>query len=260
MRWGIVAVIFLFAAFLAVSTLGTLKGLRYIGGGVPVTNMVTVSGEGEVFAVPDIATFSFGVTEHAQTVDVAQKAATDKINAVIDYLEEQGVEERDIRTIAYNVSPRYEYIQDICTSTRCTPGRQELDGFDVSQMVEVKVRDPQKAGALLSGAGARGANNVSGLAFTIDDEDALLAEAREKAIADAREKAEQLADDLDVRLVRVVSFSEGGQGPIPYFYGKEMATMARGGVAMDAAQEVAPAIPTGENHIVINVSVTYEIR
>jgi len=258
---GILAVLFLLAAYLLVATLGGLKEFRYIGGGVPVTNVVTVSGEGEVFAVPDIATFSFGVIEQAETVGEAQKTATDKINAVIEYLKEQGIEEKDIRTVSYNVYPRYEYIQDVCTQLRCPPGRQELDGFEVSQTVEVKVRNPQKAGELLSGAGARGANNVSGLAFTIDDEEKLMQDARAKAIEDARTKAEQLADDLDVRLVRVVNFAEGGQGPIPFYYGKDaVMNRAMGGAADMAVAESAPSIPTGENKIMVSVTITYEIR
>lgn len=256
-RWGVIAVLFLLAAFLLVTTIGALKGLRYIGGGVPVTNTVTVSGEGEVFAVPDIATFTFGVIEPAETVEVAQEAATEKINAVVAYLQEQGIAEEDIRTIGYNVYPRYEYTQGTCTQFGCPPGRQELIGFEVSQSVEVKVRDPQKAGELLAGVGARGANNVSGLSFTVDDENELQRQAREQAIADARAKAEQLAEDLNVDLVRVVSFGESGDMPYPVYYGKEMA--ARGGVGMDAAAS-APAIPTGENRIVMNVSITYEIR
>lgn len=260
-RLGITTVLFLLAAFLFVATLGGLKGLRYIGGGVPVTNVVTVSGEGEVFAVPDIASFTFGVIEEAADVGAAQEAATKKINDVVAYLKSEGIEEKDIRTTSYNVYPKYDYIQETCTQFRCPPGKQVLAGFEVSQMVEVKVRDPQKAGALLSGAGERGANNVSGLTFTIDDEDALRADARAKAIADARAKAEQLADDLGVRLQRVVNFSEGGQGPIPFYYGKTavMNQAGMGGADM-AVAESAPSVPTGENKIVVNVNVTYEIR
>jgi len=118
------------------------------------------------------------------------------------------------------------------------------------------VRDTKKAGDLLSGVGGLGASSVSGLSFEIDDPDALEAEARGKAIEDARGKAAELAKQLNVSLVRVVGFSESGgeYPPIPYAYGRGAADM----VAFES--KAAPAIPVGENKIVSNVSVTYEIR
>ena len=130
-----------------------------------------------------------------------------------------------------------------------------LRGFQVSQTLNVKVRDTKKAGDLLSGVGSLGASSVSGLSFTIDDEDALQAEAREKAIEKARGKAEQLAGQLGVSLVRVVGFSEDGGGyPMPMYARAEMA------FGDFESKMAAPEIPAGENKIVSNVSVTYEIR
>lgn len=256
-RVGVVLALFLLSAFLFIATVRGIKELRYVGGGVPVTNTVTVSGEGEEFAVPDIATFSFGVIEQAKTVEAAQKTATEKMNAVLDYLKGEGIEDKDIRTTGYNVYPRYDYVQEVCTALRCPPGRQVLLGFEVSQNVEVKVRDTEKAGKLLSGVGEWGANNISGLTFTVDDEEKLHRDARAEAIEDARSKAEQLADDLDVRLVRVVSFSESGPGmPYPILFAKD-AAMGMGGAERG---ETAPSIPTGENRIVSTVNITYEIR
>src|SRR5690606_38170187 len=100
-----------------------------------------------------------------------------------------------------------------------------------------------------------GVTDIYGPNFTVDDETELKREARQKAIEDARAKARQLADDLDVRLVRVVSFSENGGGYYPMF--------ARG-AAMDMAvsseAKAAPELPTGENTITSYVTITYEIR
>lgn len=257
-KWGVILSIIFLAAFLGIKTLSLLKEYRYIGGGVPVTNVVTVSGEGEVFAVPDRATFTFSVVEEAKTVEEAQTAATEKINALIDYLEDADVEEGDIRTVSYNVYPRYEFRRENAQSTIGFPeGSRELVGFEVRQSIEVKVEDTEKAGELLSGVGARGASDISGLQFTIDDEDALLAEARKAAIDDAQQKAEQLARDLDVRLIRVVSFHESG-GDFPF---AARSFRAGFGGAVDATVlESAPQVPTGENRIISNVSITYEIR
>jgi uncharacterized protein YggE len=213
---------------------------------------------GEVFAVPDRATFTVTVREEGTEVTTAQDKATEKANAIIAYLKGAGVEEKDIKTVNYNVNPKYEWEQSAsCSSGYCPPGKQTLVGFEVWQMIEVKVQDPKKAGELLTGVGGRGASEVSGLSFTIEDEDELKAEAREMAITEAREKAEALADQLGVKVVRVVGFYEDAYGsPSPY-YGK-------GGIAMDAALSVReatpPELPTGENKIMSNVNVTYEIR
>jgi uncharacterized protein YggE len=246
------------ALFLLIQSVKTLKEYRYVGSGVAASNTITVSGMGEVFAVPDRATFTVTVREEAAEVTTAQDKATEKANAIIAYLKGAGVEEKNIKTVNYNVNPKYEWEQSAsCSSGYCPPGKQTLVGFEVWQMIEVKVQDPKKAGELLTGVGGRGASEVSGLSFTIEDEDELKAEAREMAITEAREKAEALADQLGVKVVRVVGFYEDAYGsPSPY-YGK-------GGIAMDAALSVReatpPELPTGENKIMSNVNVTYEIR
>ena len=170
------------AIFLFIATIGELKGLRFIGSGVAATNTISVSGEGEVFAVPDIATFSVSVRETAKEVKDAQTAATKKGNDIIAYLKGEGIEEKDVKTTDYSVNPQYEWTQRVCPEGGyCPPGKQVLTGFQVSQTLSVKVRDTKKAGDLLSGVGSRGATEVSGLTFENDDEDDLNQEGREKA-------------------------------------------------------------------------------
>ncbi len=245
------------ALFLLILTLSELKEYRYIGSGVTATNTISVSGEGTVFAVPDIATFSVSVIERASTVATAQKAATTKNNAIIDYLKKAGIQEKDIQTTDYSVNPQYDYSNSACSSGYCPPSNPKLVGYEVLQTLSVKIRDTEKAGDMLSGVGSLGASSVSGLSFTIDDEDAVNAEAREKAIKDAKQKAEELADALDVDIIRIVGFSENGNSP---YYGKMMLAETAGrGVAMDSAAP-APQLPVGENKIISNVTVVYEIR
>lgn len=244
--------------FLLVAALSEFKSMRYIGSGVTATNTISVSGEGTVYAVPDIATFSVSVRETAKDVATAQKAATEKNNKIVAYLMEAGIEEKDVQTTDYNVNPQYDYSNTSCGSGYCPPSNPVLVGYEVSQTLTIKVRDTDKAGDILSGVGERGASNVSGLSFTIDDEDIITAEAREKAIADAKDKAEQLAKDLNVRLVRIVGFSESGN--YPYFNKVMLESYGRGG-AIDGAQSApAPQLPVGENKIISNVTVVYEIR
>ncbi|OGG58585.1 hypothetical protein A2765_02590 [Candidatus Kaiserbacteria bacterium RIFCSPHIGHO2_01_FULL_56_24] len=240
--------------FLLGATLKIFKEYRYVGSGVAATNTISVSGQGEVFAVPDTGEFSVSVHEDAETVAEAQDEATAKINAIIAYLKGAGVEEKDIKTTNYNVNPKYEYSQAVCTNSYCPPSNQKLVGFEVFQTLQVKVRDTKKAGELLSGVGGKGASEVSGLSFTTDDDNKLKSDAREKAIADAKGKADELAKQLGVSLVRVVGFSEDSGGyPAPY-YSKTMAMDSAGGAA------TPPQLPTGENKITSNVNITYEIR
>ncbi len=246
------------AIFLVVLTISQLKQYRFIGRGVTASNTIAVSGMGEVFAVPDRATFTVSVREEGATVADAQDKATEKTNAIIAYLKSSEVEEKDIKTVSYNVNPKYEWEQaEACRNGYCPPGKQKLVGFEVSQSLSVKVKDTKKAGELLSGVGSKGASEVSGLSFTIEDEDKLKEEAREKAITEAKEKADALADQLGVEVVRVVGFYEdtGGYPPIAYGMGGDMAVRT---MAQEA--KASPEIPAGENKIVSNVNITYEIR
>ena len=249
--------------FFAALTIKTFKEYKYVGGGVPVTNTISVSGTGEVFAVPDIAQFSFSVEAERDTMEAAQKASAEAINDIIKYLENADVAEKDIKTNGYNAYPRYEWRDepieiDGGVEYLVRPGNNTrvLVGYVVTQSISVKVRDTEDAGEVLAGVSNLGATNVSGLNFTIDDTEALESEAREMAIDDARGKAKELARQLGVDLVRVVNFSEGGRGYEPMFYAE------RSAVAFDGAEEdfIAPEIPVGENEIRSNVTVTYEIR
>jgi uncharacterized protein YggE len=257
LRTAVLAVVILLGVFLGLKSLAELQGMRYIGAGVPATNTISVSGYGEAFAVADIAEFTFTISSEKSTVAAAQEDATARINTATAYLKEQGIAERDIKTVDYSVYPQYDYQTQVCQAgVYCPPGRQVLRGYQVRQTTSVKVRDTAKAGDLLAGVGSAGATEVSGLNFTFDDPEAIQDEARSEAIANAKEKAETLARQLGVRLVRVVSFSEGGgyPGPIPYY--KLDSAVGMGG----AEPARAPEISVGENKATSNVSVTYEIR
>lgn len=214
-------------------------------------NTVSVQGEGEVVAAPDVAKFTFSVNASAESVEAAQQLSAESMNKALDYLKDNNIDEKDIKTTNYYVSPKYSYGD--CRGYNCPPQEPVVIGYDVNQSVEVKVRETNKAGEILSGIGTTGVTNISGLQFTIDDEDDLREEARTKAVQDARAKAEQLAKDLGVKIKKVVSFSEdSGFYPYPEAYGMG------GDVAVKSS--AAPSLPTGENTITIRVYVTYEIK
>ena len=257
LRRGLIAVLVLLVLFLAVETLAGIRGLRYIGAGLPPSNVITITGEGEVFMVPDLALFTYSVVVKEATVAAAQTEATAKTNAALAYLEEEGVGEKDIKTTSYSVYPQYEWQEIRCLAYPCPPGKQVLTGYEVRQSIQVKVRDTGKAGDLLSGVGEKGATEVSGLTFTVDDEEEIRKEARAEAIADAKRKAHELERSLGVRLGRIVSYNEyDNGGGIPPYYG-----YGRGGdVAIGLAESKAPELPSGENTFTSQITITYEIR
>ena len=251
----VTALLALLVVFFGVKTLETWRQYRNANYGVTIE----VSGEGEVFTKPDIAEFTFSVTSKAKTVADAQAAATKIANDSIAFLKKSGIAEKDIRTENYTFYPQYEYRQDarICDATGCyvPGGKQILTGYEVNQTMRVKVRDLDKAGEILSGVGKLGVTNLGGIELKVEDEEAAKSEAREMAIKNADEKAEKLADDLGLRIVRIVAFTEGGQYPI---YGKY--ADGRGSAVELSQAGNAPAIPAGENRIVSNIVVTYELR
>jgi len=253
---GLLVAIALLSVYLFVVSIKELKSIAYVGKDVPAQNVISVSGKGEVLAVPDIATFTFGVTQESKDVATAQKLATDKMNAAIQYLKDNGIEDKDIKTVNYSINPAYDYTQGICNTFRCEPGKQTLRGYEINQMVEVKVRKTEDAGKILSGIGSLGVTNVSGLYFGVDKEDDLKAQARELAIKDAKAKADVLAKQLGVRKVRIISFGESGDYPI--YYSRDKA-LGMGGDMVEA-QAANPALPAGEQKVVSNVNIVYEIR
>lgn len=207
-------------------------------------NTISFSGEGTVSAIPDIAKVNFAIITQAATSKVAQDANSPKSKAIVDFLKKQAVEEKDIKTASYNIYPQYNYPRF---------DAPEIKGYEVNQTFEVKIRDLDKTNIILDGLVSAGANNISKLEFAIDDPKKLKAEARTKAIADAKKKAEELEDQLGMDLGKIVNFSENTGGyPIPYYL--EAKDLGRGGGSG------VPEIPTGENEISVNVTITYQIR
>ncbi len=240
----VVVALVAFSLFMFAETRNATAEYRVIGKPDNVRDTITMVGEGKVNAVPDIAQVMMGITSEGADVGAVQKMNTTKMNALIDAIKAAGIKDKDVQTQQYSIAPKYDW----------NNGSQKLVGYQVSQQVSVKVRDLDKVGALLTSAAQLGANQVGGLNFTFDDPSAIQAEARKEAIDDARKKANELAGQLGVQIVRVVSFSESGAAtPVP------MPMMAYAeSKAMDAGR--APSIEVGSTDLMSNVSVTFEIR
>jgi uncharacterized protein YggE len=247
----------LLCVYLGTQIIAQIKGFNYIGGGATAASTMSFDGKGEVTAAPDLATVSFSIVETSKVVKDAQAKVTTKEAAVLAFLDKSGIAKKDIKTESYSSYPKYDYGTPCYYYNNGIPCRQEsptITGYEVSENISVKVRDLTQAGDIVKGIGAVGVSNMSGPNFTIEKEDALKAQARKMAIDDAKAKAESLAKDLGVKLVRIVNFSENGNYPI--MYGKTMSMDA--GVSAPAAP--SPQLPTGENKITSNVTITYEIR
>lgn len=228
----------------AVWTWNKIKEHDYIGRTNQQVYTIAIGGEGKVTAVPDIAQISLGVqTEKANVAD-AQKENTEKMNKIIEELKKLGVDKKDIQTQSYNIYPQYDW----------STNRQILRGYQVSQNVSVKIRDLEKVGSVLEKSATLGANQVGSLSFTIDEPEKLRQEAREKALANAKEKAAALAKVAEVKLGKLVSFSESSISPTPYPLYKSM-DMAVG----MAESAPAPQIEAGSQDIVVDVNVVYEV-
>ncbi len=221
-------------------------------------NTITFSGHGEVTAVPDIANIYFNISKEAKTVKEAQALVAQIEKSSLDVLKANNILEKDIKTANASFSPKYEYKYEKtvspCNGYNCPmPGKSVIVGYTASESITVKVRNTDDVGKIMQGLGTAGVSDLSGPDFSIDNEDGLKAEARKKAIDDAKEKAEVLAKDLGVRLGKITSFSESGNYPRPMMY----KTMA----ADSVSNESAPAsLPKGENTISSDVSITYEIK
>jgi uncharacterized protein len=253
------------ALFLLALFASTVKEYQFIGRNMPgELTTISVDGEGEAVAVPDMAEVSFSILGDAKDAASARASVDEKMKAIHEFLKAEGVAEADIKTTSYALNPKYEWKQTskmvICPmGYGCPPveGQNVLVGYEVSQSVDVRIKKIDSAGTILGGLTDKGASNVSGLTFKVADEDGLKDEARKEAIEEAKAKAKKLADELGVELVRMTAYNEGGMYPV-YNYGRGGMMEAKT-MAFDAA--TAPAnIPVGENKIVSNVTIVYEVR
>lgn len=213
----------------------------------------SVSAEGEAIGIPDVAEFTVQViTEGGTDIGALQTENTNKTNAIMAFIKESGVADKDIQTTGYNISPRYER----CLAYRngvCPPPR--IVGYTVNAFITVRARDFDTVGDILTGVVEKGANTVSGLTFKIDNHDAILRQARDEAIAEAKIKAEELANVAGFRVGRLLSVHEGHVTP---FMGMKESRAIMSDMAM--APMPAVTIEPGSQELTAMVTLTYEIR
>ncbi len=224
----------------------------------------SAAGEGRIVAIPDVAVFTFSViTEGGKDIALLQSQNTDKVNKAIEFVKAKGVETKDIKTQSYNLSPRYQYyscreiLPDDGTNVVgkvCPPA--EIVGYTITQTVQVKARDFNKVGDILSGVIAQGANNVSQLSFEIDDQSAIQEQAREQAIMKAKARAEKVASAAGFSIGRLLGIDEGYT---PYRVYNTL-DYAKTESSSGAQAPVASTVEPGSQEVVVSVTLRYEIK
>jgi uncharacterized protein YggE len=199
-------------------------------------SLITVTGEGEVAIVPDLAILSGGVTTNGKTAREASEANARMMNAVMSALKAAGIAQQDVQTARLSLHP----VRDNKNN------ELRVIGFQATNQVSVKIRDVAKIADVIDRLIGAGANDISGLQFVVSSPSKPLDQAREAAIADARRKAETYARAANVKLGAAISITEDGSvaPPVP--------------LPMRMAKEATPVSP-GEQVQKISVSVSYEL-
>jgi uncharacterized protein YggE len=207
---------------------------------------IWVSGEGEVTVTPDIATLWLGIEAKADTVAEAQSQAAEAMNAVMAALADSGVDENDIQTQYFSIyqDTRWDSVKD----------EEVVVGYEVTNMVTAKIREIDEIGAIIDAVAVAGGDytRISNISFSVDDPTPYYDEARQEAMADAKDRAEQLAELAGVTLGEPFYISEGVQ-----------ASTSRD-VYYEGVMIPAPVLPTsispGEMELTLTVQVAYAIQ
>lgn len=213
----------------------------------PETPSITVSGHGEVVVRPDTGFFDVGVQVTAPSVADARDRAATAADAVIKSVKANGVDEKDVQTSQLSIQPQYVYPQN--------GGEPRVTGYTVVNTITVKVRKLDSFSKVIDDATAAGGDStlLQGLRFGLDDDKKALEQARELAVADAKEKAEQLAKLTGVKLGDPQSISEVNvQGPVPLAYDSAAALPA-------PRTGAATPIETGSGKVTLDVQVRWTI-
>jgi uncharacterized protein YggE len=202
-----------------------------------------ITATGEVTRVPDVAIISAGVVSRAATASAAMQDAANRMDRVLAALKRAGVESRDIQTSSVNLNPEYRYPEN---------QSPQLVGYQASNTVTVRFRDIRNSGKILDALVSEGANQINGPSLTVDKPEAALDEARAKAVAEGRARAELYARSLGLHVARVVAVSESGGYAVPP--PPPMPVMAR---AYESAQT---KIEPGEQKLQVTLTMTFELR
>ena len=235
---GLLTCFFLLTSFPAFADQDTSK---------PAT--VSVSGTGTAAAAPDMAILSVGVVREAPTAREALTANNEAMAAVLKSLGARGIEDKDLQTSGFSISPRYTYPKRKNNGEQPAP---KITGYLVSNNLTVRIRELESLGVILEHPVSLGINTGGNIRFTNSDTKSLLRSARSSAVEDAIDKARTLVEAAGLELGEIVSINEGSHSPRPIPLAQARTL---------AVQEDASAVPiaSGENEYRVTVNITWEI-
>ena len=211
-------------------------------------SIISLGGTGSVSVAPDMAIISFGVVKEAKTAREALDANNKAMASILKAMEENGIEKKDLQTSGFNIQPRYHYPK------RKSDGQQpppKITGYLVSNNLTIRVREIKKAGAILDLSVTLGINSGGNIQFTNAEPSAVLKEARTRAVKDALEKAQTLAEAANVKLGAILNISENSNRPRPVAIAQ-----AR---SLSVQEDAAVPIASGENSYQVMVQMSWEI-
>ena len=211
-----------------------------------------VNGKGEITVTPNLATVSLGVETMETNVADAQAEASDGMKKIMKSLADSGINQKDIQTGAFYITQRINW----------NSYQSSIIGYTVTNMLTVKIRDMNKVGDIIDSAIAAGGDiiRMDNLTFSVEDPSEIYQQAREKATANARDKAEQYARLLGVKLGAPTYVSESTQQSNPYYYGNNVGNYYSGNMTTPTVTDSSDSsISPGQNTITLNITVAYEL-
>lgn len=210
-----------------------MPAVKRYGNSLAPTRTITVSAEGKTTVTPDLALSSFSVVSRGKNPQDLADMNNQKISAVVKFLKAEGLEDKDIKTTAYNLSPDYKY--DPQTE------RNFITGYTLTQTVSVKMRNFAKVPEIIGGLTPLGVNQIGGISFTIEEPEKFLAIARSQAFEKAKTKAGEMASQNGTKLGRVLNIGEFQNVPVPY-YAESARSYGLGSAAAPAPPTMSPGL------------------
>ncbi|WP_160153249.1 SIMPL domain-containing protein [Microbulbifer sp. ALW1] len=210
----------------------------------PSGTLISISAQGEASQVPDIADISAGVVTEADESNAAMQANAEQMEKLMKAIKQAGIDKKDVQTSGINLMPRYDY----------QPNRErQIVGYQARNTVSITVRKLDDLSKVIDALAAEGANQIHGPSFSIDEQEPLLSEAREKALEQAKVRAESYAKSLGTKVRRIVSISEGSHG------GGMPRPMMRAEMA-SAKDSTSTPIAPGESTVSVNLELVFELE
>lgn len=239
-----IAIVVLAGIFLAIKAVEAFIAYEDLGKNTP--REIVVSASGSAFVTPDIALIDLGVTTEGMDIGKITTENTDKMNKIIGEVKASGVAEKDIKTVNYSLSPKYDYVRGVSV----------FKGYALTQQIAVKVRDFGKIGEVMGKGTQNGANLIGDFQFMIEDENGAMQSARADAIQKAKAQAESIAQQAGIKLDKVVNVYDSGYSPVTNYYSSAKA-MDSSGMGTVAA---VPQIQAGQQEVSVTINLVYRIK